>query len=382
MLNQEISAKSYLITGGTGFLGTFLAKGLLEKGVHLYFLVRPKPGREPRTFIQNQLGRIGLAPHFFSQIHTVLGDTTRPGCGIENEWLIQHRSEIKAIWHVAGLVSFHNRKMLFPTNTESVRHVTELAKSLQAHIYHVSTAYVAGRSSKSELFENILTHPGEFRNAYEESKYEGEKLLLSKISSGEITATIFRPSILVGDSKTGATLSYTGYYVPLRFFATMRLRHPFITRLPLVVPYVRGAALNLIPIDHAVRLMLALTDFPDSRNKTFHIVHPRPPSIRFIFQESLTQLGYLHLLFVPVPPWILYGIGKVVRIFSYPFGRFGKRVRTQISDYVAYLSDTRSFSTKNSRQLLGVAADVPLLDKTVLQRYIIYATEHHFGRKS
>lgn len=380
MLSKGVIQKKCLLTGGTGFLGTFLAKSLLEKGEHIYFLIRPKQGREPQTYMQAQLERIGLEPRFFPQIHIVSGDTTKPRCGIDHEWLTHHQYDIKAIWHIAGLVSFNDRKRLFPTNTESVQHVIELAKNLHAHIYYISTAYVVGMSWKHELLEDTLEHFDTFRNSYEKSKYEGEKLLATQISSGGITATIFRPSILVGHSETGAALSYTGYYAPLFFFAKIRQRHPFVTRLPFIIPYVRGAMLNLIPIDHAIRLILALVAHPESKGKTFHIVHPQPPSVRYIFQESLAQLDYRHIYFVPVPSWILHGIGNAIRIASYFLGRCGKRVRTQLSDYIAYLSDTRLFSTKNVRQLLGTAADVPPLDKTLLQRYIRYAIEHHFGR--
>ncbi|OHA21941.1 MAG: hypothetical protein A2W52_01530 [Candidatus Taylorbacteria bacterium RIFCSPHIGHO2_02_49_25] len=380
MPNSSRVPKKYLLTGGTGFLGTFLAKGLLEKGAHLYFLVRQKSGRDSRFYVQAQLKRVGLQSQFFSQVHIVSGDTTKQNCGIDREWFINHHSDINAIWHIAGLVDFNNRERLFLINTEGMRHIIELAKNLRAHIYYVSTAYAVGASRKRELFEDALKHSGTFRNSYEESKYEGERLLATQIASGDITATIFRPSILVGHSETGVTLSYTGYYVPLFFFATLRQQHPFITGLPFIIPYVRNATLNLIPIDHSVRLILALAVLPESNGKIFHIVHPQPPTVRYIFQESLAELGYRRIYFVPVPSWILHGINKVIRIFSYLFVRYGKRVRTQLSDYVAYLTDTRSFSTKNVRRLLGVAADVPPLNKTLLQRYIMYAVGHHFGR--
>lgn len=380
MISQEALRKKLLLTGGTGFLGTFLAKSLLERGEHIYFLIRPKLGREPKTHIQIQLERIGLKPRFFPQIHIVLGDTTKPKCGIDREWLTHHEYDIKAIWHIAGLVRFNDRKRLFPTNTESVRRIIELATNLHAHIYYVSTAYVVGATRKRELSEDVLEHFDIFRNSYEESKYEGEKLLATQISSGGITATIFRPSILVGHSETGATLSYTGYYAPLFFFATLRQQYPFVTRLPFIIPYVRGAMLNLIPIDHAARLITALAALPESKGKTFHIVHPQPSSVQYIFQESLTELGYRHIYFVPVPSWMLHGIGNTIRISSYLLGRYGKRVRAQLSDYIAYLTDTRLFSTRNVRQLLGTAADIPPLDKTLLQRYIMYAIEHHFVR--
>jgi thioester reductase-like protein len=171
MRSQKAIQKRYLVTGGTGFLGTFLAKKLLEQGEQICFLVRTKSGREPKTHIQNQLEQIGLESRFFPKIYIVSGDTTRPKCGIDQEWLTYHQSNIKAIWHIAGLVSF-NSKMLFPTNTESVRHVIELAKSLRVHIYYISTAYVVGASRKRELSEDTLEHFDTFRNSYEESKYE------------------------------------------------------------------------------------------------------------------------------------------------------------------------------------------------------------------
>ncbi len=369
-----------LLTGGTGFLGTFLAKDFLEKGKHIFFLVRPKEGRDPLSFIQMRLASIGLAPHFFSQIHIVYGDTTKPLCGIVSQWLEKNKDNIEAIWHIAGLVKFNDRKMLLPVNAESTRHISELAQKFQAHIFYIGTAYVVGASRKSELLEDELESPKTFRNIYEESKYQGEKFLVSQMHAGKISATIFRPSILVGDFQTGQTFSYTGYYVPLFFFALLRKRHPLLTNFPVVIPYVQGATLNLMPVDHAVRIISALADHPESKDKTFHIVNPHPPSIRSTFQESLNQLGYPRVFLVPVPLSGLTLVGFFIKTFSYLFGKSGKRVRAQLLDYLTYLSDTRTFSTKNVWQLLGVVADVPLLGRDFFERSITYALEHNFGR--
>lgn len=370
------SSKTILFTGGTGFLGSFLSAQLLREGYTIYFLVRPKHGEENRARIIGQLEAVGIKKDLFSQVHVVSGDITKPLCGISNDWISEHRVKVSAIWHIAGLVSFHNRQALFLINVDGTKNALEIAERFNVPFHYISTAYVAGNSWKREILEDELQKPPSFLNVYEESKYEAERIVRESIEAGRISATIYRPSIIMGHSLTGQAFSFSGYYMPLFFFYDLKKiisRRKFISRIPIIIPYVRKATLNLIQVDHAVRLISSISQYSESRNKTFHIVHPSPPQVKFVFDTSLTQLGYSRLKFIRFPRLGMKIIRYLLIIFSYVCGNFGKKLRRKLVSYFGYLVDTRLFSTKNVQMLLGEKAYVPVLDKIFFQRCINYA---------
>src|SRR6476646_1648088 len=78
---------------------------------------------------------------------------------------------------------------------------------------HVSTAYVAG-DRRVTAYEDDAEH-GAFRNAYEQTKHEAERL----VRASGLPWTIARPSIVVGESDSGWTSSFNVLYGPLRAFA-------------------------------------------------------------------------------------------------------------------------------------------------------------------
>src|SRR6185503_1551609 len=107
----------------------------------------------------------------------------------------------------------------------------------------VSTCYVAGRRT-GEILETELEHRAGFRNFYEETKYlaeaEVEKL------KNDLPVTIFRPSVVVGDSRTGETAKYDGiYYLIL-----------YLRKSPALLRFVNvgndAVKLNLVPVDFVV----------------------------------------------------------------------------------------------------------------------------------
>ena len=82
---------------------------------------------------------------------------------------------------------------------------------------YVSTAYVAG--DRRGLAREAELDVGQgFRNAYEQSKHEAERLVWSRRE--RLPVTIVRPSIVVGERGTGWTASFNVVYGPLRAFAS------------------------------------------------------------------------------------------------------------------------------------------------------------------
>src|SRR5204863_5985469 len=107
------------------------------------------------------------------------------------------------------------------TNVEGTRRVLEFAERCHERgglrrLCYISTAYVAGEHS-GPFSEDDLDVGQRFRNPYEQSKFEAERLVTRWPSRMPIT--VVRPSIIVGESDSGWTASFNVLYWPLRAFA-------------------------------------------------------------------------------------------------------------------------------------------------------------------
>ncbi|HEX7299212.1 MAG TPA: SDR family oxidoreductase, partial [Solirubrobacteraceae bacterium] len=134
------------------------------------------------------------------------------------------------------------------------------AKDLQRHAY-VSTAYVAGAHSGA-FGEDDLDVGQRFRNPYERSKFEAERLLRERAVG--LPLQVLRPSIVVGDSRTGWTSSFNVLYPPLRAFASGAMP---------ALPARRGSPVDVVPVDYVADAVDRLArEGPDG---TFHLVAGR-----------------------------------------------------------------------------------------------------------
>ena len=100
----------------------------------------------------------------------------------------------------------------FTTNVDGVKSLARWAERHDIGCLHlVSTAYVCGRDViRAE--EKVLTEQPRFETDYELSKFQAESFLLDWASSTGAVLTILRPSLVVGDSRTGFTTQYGGFY--------------------------------------------------------------------------------------------------------------------------------------------------------------------------
>ena len=158
------------------------------------------------------------------------------------------------------------------TNVQGTANVIEFAKQTThlERLSHISTAYVAGGATGTVSEEQLTDQYGFFTN-YEQSKYEGEQLL--QAAKTELPISVFRPSMVVCDSKTGAIKTFNTFYFPLRLYLTGRMR---------LMPVSRSLRINIVPVDYVAKAVVELTFEPKAAGKTFHTVAP---------YDSLPQLG-------------------------------------------------------------------------------------------
>jgi thioester reductase-like protein len=255
-----------LLTGATGFVGMELLVRYLEHSDHrVYALVRGADDHEVAARVQRTLHSLFGADHPYAErVVALRGDITRPGLGLgrERDGLAERVSEIV---HGAASVSFElGLEASRAVNVEGTRRVLEFAERCHERgglrrLSHISTAYVAGEHSGC-FSEDELDVGQSFRNAYEQSKFEAERLVAR--SRGRLPITVLRPSIVVGERDSGWTASFNVLYWPLRAFA----RGAYMA-----LPARRDAPVDVVPVDYVADATFALTQAREAEGATFHL---------------------------------------------------------------------------------------------------------------
>lgn len=262
---------SILLTGASGNLGAELAKALAAQGNAVICTTHAA-----RDLIANDGQQIPTKPFAGAispgVIQTVQADISRPGLGLDLS-AAQRLSEcVEHVIHSAAVTEFGAPDALYrAVNVEGARNVVAFARMLPRlkGLIHLSTAYVAGLS-EGPFGAGDLDRGQAFGNGYEASKFEAEILIQSAMRDG-LPAIVLRPSIVVGDSLTGQIRDFKHFFPVLRIIGSGRVS---------LVPGDPDASLDLVPIDHVVKAVLAaLNDFERHRGKTFNIVSGAPVSM-------------------------------------------------------------------------------------------------------
>jgi long-chain acyl-CoA synthetase len=260
-----------LLTGGTGFIGTHVARRLLdhEPDVELVALVRAADPAEARHRLARawwDMPQLGAA--IGERVRPVVGDVRSPRLGMSEETYRELVGRVDVIVHAAADLRIGvPLEDLRATNVDGVRHVLELARAIERdheleRLVHVSTAYVAGRRSGT-IEEGPPSNRFGFLSPYEASKYEGEVLV--RAAMDELPIAVARPGMVVGDSRTGAVKTFNTFYAPLRQYLTGRLR---------ILPMRPGLRVNIVPVDHVAEAIVRMAVDPAAVGSTFHLTAP------------------------------------------------------------------------------------------------------------
>jgi thioester reductase-like protein len=260
-------AAPVLLTGATGFVGMELLVRLLEQtDRHVVALVRAPDDAAAEARIEI-LFKTLLAPaqrHAYrSRVHGVAADLESPGLGLSEATRDGLTATIGAIVHCAASISFTlELEDARRINVEGTREILRLAAEARERgaldrFVHVSTAYVAGdREGRARERQGDVGQA--FRNTYEQTKLEAERL----VHASGLPAAILRPSVIVGDSVTGWTPAFNVIYWPLQAYARGLFEQ---------IPGEADAPIDIVPVDTVAGALLELVRGP-VRCGTFHVV--------------------------------------------------------------------------------------------------------------
>jgi len=263
-----MARRTWFITGVTGFVGGEVLRRILQRTddrvIGLIRSASPEAleGRTERT-LRSALG-IGLEPGHIERFEAIRGDITQPGLGMTAEARAKVVAETTHVLHSAASVRFD--LSLEDARAHNVHGTTEmlaLAMEIQAagnlvRVGYLGTCYVAGTRTDVVYADELDAGQG-FRNTYEQTKLESEKLVREHWD--RLPIAIFRPSIIVGDSRTGKTQSFNVIYWPLQIYAKGMWPDFFIGNL--------DAPSDVVPVNFVADALLYLMDKASSEGRCF-----------------------------------------------------------------------------------------------------------------
>jgi thioester reductase-like protein len=267
----------HFVTGYPGFIGRRLVHRLaarLGEDARLVLLVQPKDARAAA----GALADAGVEAELLE------GDVQQMHLGLSGEEFKALARGVTDVWHLAARTSEAGGTDLRAVNVEGTRNVLDLAAAapLLRRLNHFSTAFVSGDRA-GVILEDELAAGQRFHDRYEETKFQAE--LLVRRAQADLPATIYRPSIVVGDSRTGEIDRFEGPYA----LAILLVASPLAVPLPLPADAV--APLNVVPVDFVVEASLAIAESPAAAGRTVHVVDPAPLSARRVYEMIAARAG-------------------------------------------------------------------------------------------
>jgi nucleoside-diphosphate-sugar epimerase len=317
-----------LLTGYPGFIGRRLADRLADAGGDVVALVEPRMAAAARAAAGD---RIAL----------VEGDIALPRLGLPDADWERLTAQVRHVFHLAAIYSLDvPLELAQRVNVEGTGNVLELCRACERleRLNYVSTAYVAGLRT-GVVYEHELSLGQDFKNHYESTKFQAELWVRGQMD--RVPATIYRPAIVVGDSRTGETQKFDGPYFMLRVVALCE-RHG----LPLPQFGRSGAPFNVVPVDFVLDALIAGAGEEAAAGETFHLVDPEPVPAADLLRILAAAYSGAHPRY-RLPPAIVTAALRV------PAARalFGGAPRESIR----YLNHPVRFDVRRAVEILGGA---------------------------
>jgi len=289
----------YLLTGATGLLGNYLLRDLLLADVPVAVVVRSSRRQTARQRIELLLAE--WEEHFarvFPRPVVLEGDIAETDLGLEACDVRWAAENCRAVIHNAASLSFQATSRdgePFRSNEVGTRNLLDLCRSLAVReLHHVSTAYVAGLRH-GRVLESEVDVGQRLGNDYERSKLAAEMMVHA--ADFIPSRTVYRPAIIIGDSQTGFTTTYHGFY------AALQLAYTIVKAIPAdetgsVGGYRIRLALDgnetkhLVPVDWVSAVMAHIIRHPQWHGRTYHLTPRHPVTTRLIRDVLEQSVGF------------------------------------------------------------------------------------------
>ncbi|MGN6519379.1 MAG: SDR family oxidoreductase [Dokdonella sp.] len=257
---------TYFVTGATGFIGRHLLERLLERQGTIHCLVR-KESLAKFKALREELGADE------KRLVAVIGDLSKPKLGVAPAAHKELGGKIKHFFHLAALYDLgadeHSQVV---ANVEGTRHALEFADAVRAGCFHHVSSIAAAGLYPGVFREDMFDEAEDLDHPYFRTKHDSEGLVRKHYAR---PYRIYRPGIVIGDSRTGVIDKIDGPYYFFRLIKKMR------EALPPWMPTIglEGGRINLVPVDWVAAAMDHIAHKPGLDGHTFHLTDPAPRRI-------------------------------------------------------------------------------------------------------
>jgi thioester reductase-like protein len=264
---KHVSPKNVLLTGGTGFIGPFLVKSLLEQtDAKIHVLVRATDEHQGKQRLRAAMESIGSCPAeltemFETRVIPVCGDLGHKDLGLTSEVWDSLANKIDTVFHNGATVNYLlNYDRMRDANVLGTNEVLRLAFEGRSKTFnYVSTTFIFGWAVKKVLYETDFNANMELLDfGYSQSKWVSEQVVMDARRRG-LTTRIFRPA-LVSPSVTGGGNNFD---IAVRLVAFMVNHGIGVDALNQV---------SFVPADITANNIVAISTTPGTENKTYHVV--------------------------------------------------------------------------------------------------------------
>lgn len=286
----------YFVTGASGFIGRRLVEKLLQRqNSTVYYLILERELPIVETLRQR------WGPHADRTVPMV-GDLTQPRLGVSESDLARLKGGVDHLFHLAAIYDFKaSAEVQEQVNIQGTRNAIAFAEAIEAGCFHLTSSIAAAGLYEGVFREDMFEEAENLDNPYYRTKHESEGIVRRECSR---PWRIYRPGIVVGDSRTGEMDKIDGPYYFFKLIQKVRnLLPPWMPMIGL-----EGGRLNLVPVNFIVDALDYIAHQPDLEGQCFHLVDPKPHRVGDILNlfaraghapEMTLRVNALMFAFVP-----------------------------------------------------------------------------------